>query len=182
MDEYTARSTLQRRCAELQSEKDSKNADKVVKISPFRRKSICSGSTRYFLAQCAHVSGRKIVRLENSCKRPWRFNRSFGCVWTISWSGGALGTGYCSCIFIDCRNGVVSVTVLAGVAGTFSLPTYSYGFSADVTFSICAYNDVGTACSVEVASIGPSPCGIMTFVVAMIFSESFKSMTSTFSS
>lgn len=107
--------------------------------------------------------------------RPWRFNNSFGCV-LISCSGGALGTGYCSCIFIDCRNGVPNETFLAGGDGIFSLPTaYSYGFSA---LSSCAYNEDGTAWNVEVASIGPSPCGIDTFVVAMIFSDSFKSMTS----
>lgn len=144
------------------------------------KSTICLKHANYLLPQWAQLHRRSIVRLANSCTRPWRFNSNFGCV-LISCSGGALGTGYCSCIFIDCRYGVPIVTVRVGDVGVFSLPTpRSYGFSAAILLT-CAYNTDGMACNVEVASIGPSPCGIDTVVVAMIFSESFKSMTSTFS-
>lgn len=85
-----------------------------------------------------------MVRLEYSCKRPCRFTRGLGGALN-SYNGGALGTGYSSCTFIDDRS------VFVGDFSTFSLPS-PYDFSADVFLTIRAYSvDVGIACIVDVA-------------------------------
>lgn len=131
----------------------------------------------HFFKQCTHDSDRKIVRLVNSC---WRIGK-FNSLWLLvtSWSGGALGIVNSSCDSTE----RLYVLAFSDISTSSQIFICIGGLNTDsILRNLSNRAELGTASIVEVASIGPSSfCGMMILAVAIICSDSSKSIKLVFS-